>query len=888
MMRAVRAFVALALLAAVGIGAIAVRERTKTVLDDFEGRVRLYDWSFEAGLPGQGAKGLFRRSRSAARSGSFGGEIRFDFTGGGAYVQATLPTRWIGPAGGVSFWVRASAGALLAIRVRDRSDQVFQREIGFAPREWSHIAVSFSEWTDSYGGPGDGIMRGPPRAVALVVANTSPQRVGYVHIDDVRRLPQRNARNPWYSHVAARPRLLISGADLVRRRRTIVSTPWLRRLAADLAGEVREEHRKGVRVPAATGQCEQWYACPVHGATLRMEGPRRHVCPADGRVFSGWPYDDVWTTKEHKRLARLCRQAAVVYALTDDSAALSVARSIVTQYAARYRNYPQHDIHGRPGRGGKVLAQSLDDAAWLVPILQAADLIWERLTAADRARITNDLIGPAINEVIRTNRLRFHNIQCWHDAAIGLAGLLIGDAAMVAEAYDGVRGFDAQLRHMVDQDGMWTEGSWGYHYYALEALWSLAQAAHACGYDNALNDLRPMFLAPLKCAMPNGALPRFNDDTGTDPAAKPIYEAAVAYLGNAELALPVARSTRNSIHTLLYGLADLPQAQPVRGPRVMPDSGYAILASRPDDAAWVCLKYGRHGGDHSHADKNSIVAFGHGEVVLDDPGIGPYLTGLADGWFKTAPAHNAACVPVVGQRPAVGSAVAFSEMTEGSAAISDAGFALDGIRHLRAAFLIGDHTLVTADLLTSRDAKPRVCDVFWRPAGRLASEPDGDVFQPPKAPGYAYLRGMRSLSLPPTGRAFRFTGMGAAHRPRWISVMSSEPQTKVVVGSGPGSDTGNRVPIVMIRTRAVSSALVTAVTLKPSARPARVALLPWEDEGGGPRSDAPVWGAYVSNQTGRWLVVANPERRRVAFSGWHGADAVVIKRLPLRGNLGQE
>ncbi|NLI01258.1 MAG: hypothetical protein GX446_17395 [Chthonomonadales bacterium] len=864
-------------LVAAGVGLL--RYRMTPVLDDFEGVLRLNTWTVELGHPGDGVSGRFARTPLAAHSGHFGGEMAFDFSRGGRYVAANMPTRLRGSMGGLAFWVRATAGVLLAVRVRDGEGQVFQKEIGFAPRDWTPMRVTFEEWTDSWGGRNDGIMRGSPRAIALVAANTAPQRSGTVYIDDLRKLPDRLVEHMWSEALPPHPRLMLSLEELRLRRAVIRRTPWLRSVLQHHAEQVREAVSTGISIPPEGGQCEHWYACPDHGASLEMVAPRRHVCPVDGKVFSGWPYDQVWVTKQHKRLARLARQAAVVFALSDDPVALRVARTVVAGYARRYRSYPLHDIHGRPGRGGKVLSQSLDDAAWLVPILQAADLVWHELSDAERRSVQVGLVSPAVAEVIRPARLRFHNIQCWHNAAVGLSGFLTGDRELIAEAIEGTRGFEAQVRNMVDQDGQWSEGSWGYHFYALEALATLAEAARVCGRDLFPAYLRPMFASPLRAAMPDGTLPRFNDDSGTDLSRVDAYEIACARLNDASFAEPLRRSRRDSLRTLLYGAPNLPPSTTLgAGPRVMTDSGYAILAPRGSTSAYVCLKFGRHGGDHGHYDKNGLVVYGGGSVVFDDPGVGPYLNALADGWYKTSAAHNTATISGRCQSAALGALVGFAEFPDGSGAMADAGYAVDGMRYRRAVFMIGAEAVVVLDMLSALDGEPRTVDVLWHPPGIIARRQSGTPMMPSSGPGYRYMTGLRSSPLGPATASLPYRTEQDGPR-RWLTLLGNAPGARLILGSGPGRNTCDRRPVAIVRQRSASTAVLTVLTLQPTDKPPNARLLPLQDSQGRRLATGDACAAEVRVGSGRWLAAANPGGRPVACPGWSGTDVLALTRL---------
>ena len=54
----------------------------------------------------------------------------------------------------------------------------------------------------------------------------------------------------------------------------------------------------------------------------------------------------------------------------------------------------------------------------------------------------------------------------------------------MADAIDNPdRGFRAQIAKGVTDDGLWYEGSLGYHAYTMDAVWPLAEAARRAGMD---------------------------------------------------------------------------------------------------------------------------------------------------------------------------------------------------------------------------------------------------------------------------------------------------------------------------------------------------------------------------------------------------------------------
>lgn len=809
------------LLMAVGIGAVAIacgRQRLYgRVLDDFEGPFRLDGWSFDAGTEFRGARGRFRIVPGEGYKGSRGGVLSYDFSDGGRYVQALYPLPYRGSIDGVRLRVRGDAGQELALRIRDTTGQVFQKTVGVIPARWTDIDIPFRDWDESFGGPDDGVLRMPPISLALMVVHTGPTPQGAMWIDDLRRI--RGARDSSrVLRLQPHPRLTLSQRDLRDLRRRIRRSGVARAAFESLQRECDRELRASIQVPRRGGQVEHWYACPTHGARLETKSGGRHVCPIDGRVYRGEPYDSVVVALKHKRLRRLAPRFATLYAITRDERWLRATRSILLTYADLYRNLPLHDLHGAPGRGARVWAQPLDESVWLVAMLQAADLIWTDLSPGERKRVETGFIRPALEDVIRPAHLRIHNIQCWHNAAIGLAGYLLGDQRLIREAIDGVRGIRSQLARGVNQDGQWLEGSWGYHFYALYAMTHLAEAARLAGDDLYRGPLRSMFTAPLRAAMPDGSLPPFNDAPRLDLAERDIYELGLRRFGDPAMAAPLLHADRTSLRALLYGVDPLPKP-PRSTPAsvsIMADSGYAILRKGEGaDAAWICVKYGPYGGDHGHLDKNSLIAYRRGRMILDDPGVGAYLTNLPFGWYKTTLAHNALVVEGQNQAPGMGRLLATLDADAALGALTDAGPATGPIRHRRAAVLLGDGLLAVVDLMRAEDGRSRWLDLVWHPEGRWVSR-QGSPLSGDQRPGYRYLRDLRRASGR-TAYTVWFGDRPAGDRRRAVRMVTDQ-RAELITGTGVGASTEDRTPIAILRRRAESAAVLTLISLDPADR----------------------------------------------------------------------
>ena len=182
------------LLATLGLGLLGLlagtcRAQETVLLEDFEQPLG-ERWTFHNGSEFPGATGSFERSPEAAHDGEAGGRLAFDFTGGGAYVQATVQLPKDGPPlGAVELWVRKPVANQLTARCVDEQGQTFQKSFNVATRGWQRLRVRLDGWTFSWGGHGDGVFHGRPTAFALLVER-GEATTGVVDLDDLVGLPR--------------------------------------------------------------------------------------------------------------------------------------------------------------------------------------------------------------------------------------------------------------------------------------------------------------------------------------------------------------------------------------------------------------------------------------------------------------------------------------------------------------------------------------------------------------------------------------------------------------------------------------------------------------------------------------------------------------------------
>jgi len=628
---------------------------------------------------------------------------------------------------------------------------------------------------------------------------------------------------------AEHPSLLLTakGVEILRKR--IAEFPPARARFESLRQSVDKAMEHPVELPPRGANWYHWYVCPRHGNRLttgKQTGPWtwEHICPVDREVLRGDPsrpstdYDGCRLAGAHSALAEQIRDAGLLYQITGEARYAARAREVLLAYAERYARYPLHNINNEPKLGGgRVGSQTLDESVWLIPVCQGADMIWPTLTNEQRALIAEKLLLPAACEVIMPHKMGVHNIQCWKNSAVGLVGFLLRREDLIKHAIDDpASGYRRQLAGGVLAEGAWWEGAWGYHFYTLSALWPLAEAASNNGVDLYLPELKKMFDAPLKFVMPNMRLPNFSDTTEVDlPGRAPLYELAYARWKDAEYVPLLAASKRDDAMAMYFGVYPLPTAQPrARSSANYPGIGQAILTRAPKDAAtdpqqatWLCMKYGPHGGGHGHPDKLSFILYAAGEVVSPDPGITSYGSPYHQNWYKTSLAHNTLVVDEENQRPATGKCLAFGSAEGIDYVMADAGEIYPGVRFVRSAALIDADTVVVIDQVRAKSK--RTLDIAYHQRGQWVALQEGTQYTPPRKPGYQCMTDatVREVADNIILRTKLRDGRTAS-----VILMGGQP-TQVITGMGIGASTADRVPMVVFRRSSATTAFVWAVSL---------------------------------------------------------------------------
>jgi hypothetical protein len=660
------------------------------------------------------------------------------------------------------------------------------------------------------------------------------------------------------------PRLLFTRGDLEAIRRRAAEQPGAKARFEALRKEAAAWVDKPVQLPDRGGQWYHYYACPRHGARLKNEGPTRHVCPVDKEVFAGYPYDDVYVAMQHDGNARALRTLGIVYQLAGDAKCAAKAKDLLLAYAEKYEGYKLHNIKGEPKvGGGKIGPQTLDESTWLIAALEGADGIWETLSEDERRTVARKLIYPA-TKVIRDHKMGIHNIQCWKNSAVGLAGLLLGDRALLEEAVNGPNGYVQQMAKGVSPDGVWFEGAWGYHFYTVSAVVRLTEGAFHSGLNLYGPGFKRMFDGPLQLAMPNLQLPAFHDSgTVSVTAQAGHYEAAYARYKDERYRAVLRSGRRDSDAALFCGMADVEgEARSAPPSANYPASGYAVLnAGTGPEAAWLCVDYGPHGGGHGHPDKLGFVLYAFGSVLAPDPGTTSYGVPLQANWYRTTIAHNTLGVNEESQQPAEGRTEAFLAKEGFSAFCGWAGKIYPGVDFYRTVALIGKDLFVFVDQVRSGEEK--TFDLAYHQRGTFQAPGEAAAWTTPAKPGYSQLRDAKALTT--SAGLELLSEPGKDQYARWV--LAAGPETQVILGTGVGAHTEDRVPLVIARRKARETAYAWAVALGAKPPELKVAAEPVTLEGGGAAPAGEAYAVRVTREGAAVVLLANPGGKRVTVAG---------------------
>ncbi len=387
---------------------------------------------------------------------------------------------------------------------------------------------------------------------------------------------------------------------------------------------------------------------------------------------------------QHQLNYRLCQAAGTLFQITGETRYAQGAADLLTRYADVYLGLGfQKAKNTNPA--GRIFHQILNENMWLLAMSLGYGCVKNTLSQAQRVHIEQQLLRPAVTmmtELYAHDFATIHNHGLWGAAAVGTAGVVMGDEAYLNLALDGLAGdrrtggFLAQLSLLFAPSGYYIEGPY-YHRFALRPLLTFAEVLHTHRPELAIYSYKDGVIgktidALLATVYPNGCLPALNDASrsmGIDDEGV-LLAAAVSharYGPDSALQALARQQGQVWVHPAALGLAAATDALTGNALPFWPSvelnegplgdkgaQGFLRAQAEDGDITQVCMNYGQHGMDHGHFDTLGITLFNHGDEVLREYGFarwlnvepkfgGRYLPENAS-WARQTLAHNSVVV----------------------------------------------------------------------------------------------------------------------------------------------------------------------------------------------------------------------------------------------------
>ncbi len=382
-----------------------------------------------------------------------------------------------------------------------------------------------------------------------------------------------------------------------------------------------------------------------------------------------------YTHEQHKRNSLVILNAGMLYLVTGERAYAGLARDLLLAYAELYPTLGEHPKK-KEQTPGRLFWQSLNEAVWLVTVIQGYDAIYASLDAEQKEKIEQGLLHPLARFLSAGQPQTFdkvHNHGTWAVAAVGMTGYVLDQPEYVEKALyglnrDGKAGFIRQLDELFSPDGYYSEGPY-YQRYALMPFVLFAKAIERNEPQREIFEYRSGILSKainttIQLSY-NGLFFPINDaikDKGVD-TQELVYGVAIAFgLTGDERLLSIARAQGRTVLTgdgyRLAAAIDEGKARPYpfRSMQLAdgPDGSWGALGilRSSNDAGHqaVVFKATAQGMGHGHFDRLSWLFYDNGREIVSDYGAARFLNVESKygghylpenkTWAKQTVAHN--------------------------------------------------------------------------------------------------------------------------------------------------------------------------------------------------------------------------------------------------------
>ena len=628
------------------------------------------------------------------------------------------------------------------------------------------------------------------------------------------------------------PRLFATADDIKRLKERSERLPWAQEARDTYIKYAERILTEPLNVPTMEGQWPHHYVCKKCGVGLRhVDG--KHQCPRCNAVYTGWPYDQVVAGNVHGSNWAKIRTLGIAYAFSGKEAFAEKAREYLLAYVEQYPKFQYHNVYNFPTRsGGRMLAQTLDEAVGVIPMAWGYDLVYNSpCFSADDHKAIDDKLFREIAVTILRNDAGISNWQTWHNAGVAAIGFTIGDQTLIQKALFGKSGMLFQFKNSILKDGFWYEGTASYHFYSLDALIFTIEAALHAGLDYTHDPaFVSLFDAPLYYVTPELTFPAINDgDVMQLRNMNSYYEWAYSRIGKPEYASIAAFSKRKGERAFFFGVDDLPKID-VLSLKSRDFNGIGALVMRQNysdgrPSAYVHFDYGPHGGGHGHQDKLALNVHMAGKLQAPDPGRLAYAAPMQNAWYRQTVAHCTVAIDGKSQAATTGKLLRFIENDNYCLAQAESDKAYGGVLLHRTVGLCDG---VLFDIFDVESATDHDIDLLFHNFGKWTPKVQTELTAPPHPAGdkdgYQHIQ-KQQYAKTNDGWSVDIENQGTAA----CFVMNAAPDTELFFGEGIANNPPTPCPMVVIRRRGRSARFVSCIDYAPEGKKTRdiaIELLP--------------------------------------------------------------
>ena len=302
--------------------------------------------------------------------------------------------------------------------------------------------------------------------------------------------------------------------DIIQIRKS-AQTSWGRKILDRIKTDIAERRSHDLTVPVVEGGHIHHYYCDKDGQRLTFDRdkPHAHYCSACKTTYTHVNrFDWAWIYMVHRKNQEYLQACMYAYMATGDLLYVDYIKNLLLDYASKYSAYKEYNAARviSDKHSGKAFAQSLDEATWATYALPSYTVIKKYLTQEEIDKIERGLLRPCAELLL--NRPAGANWQMWHNSGLAVLGVALEDDSIIDVAMnDPVRGYYALMKKHLKPDGWIDEGSPNYHYFPLQALIHTADVMRCRGINLYNEDMRKMFVAPIKGTYPDLSYPAHSD-----------------------------------------------------------------------------------------------------------------------------------------------------------------------------------------------------------------------------------------------------------------------------------------------------------------------------------------------------------------------------------------